>query len=189
MNDLSDEELIARCGRGDRCAMDGLVDRYHAKLLDFVCRHGLDRDTSADIAQTTLVKVFVSAHTYTPRAKFRTWLYTIAVNQIRNELRRRRTRGEHPLSDLDAGQASASPTEHASPEAALLCRAVSHTLWDAVAGLPDNHRSAIILRFRQGLKCEEIAQVMKVPPGTVRSWIHYALKKLRVALQPTDLQE
>ena len=187
MNDLSDEVIIARCGRGDRRAMDVLVDRYHAKLLDFACRRGLDRDTSADIAQTTLVKVFESAHMYTQKATFKTWLYTIAMNQIRDELRKRRTRGERPLPDLDAEQASADPGEHPSPEAALLCSAVSDTVWDAVAGLSDNHRSAIILRFRQGLKCEEIAQVMKVPPGTVRSWIHYALKKLRAALQETDL--
>jgi RNA polymerase sigma-70 factor (ECF subfamily) len=190
VSDLSDEELIARCAGGDRSAMDVLVSRYHGKLLDFALRHLGDRETSADIAQTTLVRAFQSAGTYRTKATFKTWLYTIAFNLVREEFRTRSRRKESLLSDLeDRGElAPQEPADDRSPEDLAIGRIASQALWRAVDELPEQHRSAVILRFRVGLNYREISVVMGAPSGTVKSWVHYALKALRKSLEPTKCE-
>ena len=193
VNHLSDEELVAQCARGSRPAMDVLVSRYHGKLLDFAFRHLRDRELSADIAQTTLVRVFESAGSYRVKALFKTWLYTIALNLIRDECRRRRARKESLSSELEGSEAlletAAGRTDAgSSPERAVLERASASELWGAVGRLGENPRSAMLLKFRDGLTYEEIGDVMGVPAGTVKSWIHHALRALRESLKPAECE-
>lgn len=175
MNHLSDEELIARCAGGDRRAMDVLVARYHGKLLDFALRQLGDRDTAADVAQTTLIRVFESAASFSAgKATFKTWLYTIALNLVREDFRRKSRRNETTLTEMI--ESAGSPEEHA----------IASDLWANVNRLREEHSIALTLRFRQGLSYDEIAEVMDVPAGTVKSWVHYALKSLRKSLEPED---
>jgi RNA polymerase sigma-70 factor (ECF subfamily) len=188
VNHLTDEELIARCANGDRGAMDVLVSRYHAKLLDFALRHLNDREASADIAQATLVRVFQNARSYHVKASFKTWLYTVALNQIRDEYRRRgRKRESLAISAEECGTAVEDLPDKSengqSPEGRLVKQTEAAAVWKAVDTLRDNQRSAIIMRFRHGLKYEEIAAVMGVPSGTARSLVHYGLKALRRPLE------
>ena len=188
MKDLSDEELAARCARGDRRAMDVLVSRYHSRLLDFAFRRLGHRETAADIAQTTFVRVFESVGKYRPRASFRTWMYTIALNLIRDEFRKQRARRESLSCDVEADVVGNRPedTTDSAPEPAAISQAESDELWQAVRELPENHASAILLRFREGLQYAEIAEIMSAPAGTVRSWVHHALKALRGTLESTS---
>jgi RNA polymerase sigma-70 factor (ECF subfamily) len=185
VNHPMDEELIARCARGDRQAMDMLVCRYHGKVLDFAFRHLRDREASADIAQLTLIRVFESAGSYRLRASFKSWLYTIALNLVRDECRRRSSRKESTASELEAVEDLMS-VEVESAEDAALDRMAADDLWESLDRIPENWRSAIILKYRQGLTYEEIAVVMGVPSGTAKSWIHFALKALRQQLQPVE---
>ena len=191
MKHLSDDELMVRCVCGDRRAMDVLVSRYHSKLLDFAYRHLGDRETSADIAQTTLLRVFESAGSYQLKASFKTWLYTIALNAIRDEFRRRRVRKESPSAELDEAQPQATHDQGnagKSPEDIALGRIAASAAWEAVDRLPENQKSAIILKFRHGLSYEEISAVMGAPSGTVKSWVHFALKTLRDFLEPAECE-
>lgn len=181
VNSITDEELIARCARGDRHAMDVLVSRYHARLLDFALRHLRDRDASADVAQAALLRAFECAQSYHARASFRTWLYTIALNMVRDEFRKRKTRRESLVSDLEEGT-ELPEGQAASAEDFAFRRAEFVALWEAVGRLPESHRTAVVLKFRQGLTYEEIAVVMGAPAGTVKSWVHYAMKSLRETL-------
>lgn len=169
--------------------MDLLVGRYHGKLLEFCLRQLVDRETSADIAQTALVRAFRSAAGFRGRSSFRTWLYTIALNQVREELRKRRRRGESLLSEMtdETYEEPEWVSEEASPEDAALRSAESKELWRAVGELSYEHRSALILKFRAGLTYDEIAEVMGAPSGTVKSWVHYALKSLRKVLRAEDM--
>lgn len=178
MNRLTDEDLIARCARGDRDAMDVLVSRHHAKLLDFLYRHTGDRERAADVAQRTLVKVFEAAGSYGMRSSFRTWMYAVALNLARDEYRRTVRRRESLESELpdDVG------LEAAGVLSGRVDREASIDLWSAVECLREEHRIAVLLKFRQELTYEEIAEVMDVPSGTVKSWIHHALKSLRETL-------
>jgi RNA polymerase sigma-70 factor, ECF subfamily len=185
VSQMPDEELVARCGRGDRRAMDELVSRYHGKLLDFVFRSLGDRETAADIAQSTFIRVFQAAASYRATASFKTWLYTVALNLVRDEFRRRGARVETISSDFD----ELSGQEIDSPELSVLDRMSSVEIWTAVDKLRDDHRSAIILKFRQELTYDEIAEVMGAKAGTVKSWVHYGLKTLRQSLEPTDCED
>lgn len=188
LNAIPDEELIARCAHGDRHAMDVLVSRYHGKLLDFALRHFRNRDTAADIAQNTLLRAYEAAATYQARSSFRTWLYTITLNLIRDEYRRRRVKPESLASEMDTGEEPSRVRSTPSAEDVAEERAESLALWDAVGRLSENYRTAVILKFRQGLTYEEIAQVMGAPSGTVKSWVHYALKALRDMLGESELE-
>ena len=176
---------MTQCACGDARAMDALVSRYHGKVLDFAFRHLRDREASADIAQLTLIRVFESAGSYRLRASFKSWLYTIALNIIRDECRRRGARKESVASDLEVVEDLVS-VEVESAEDAALDRMAADELWESLDRIPENWRSAIILKFRQGLTYEEIADVMGVPSGTVKSWVHFALKALRERLQPVE---
>ena len=180
MNHLSDEELVAYCACGNRCAMDVLVSRYHGKLLDFAFRHLRDRETAADIAQTTLITVFERAASYRATASFKTWLYTIALNRVRDNYRKCKARRELLSSQIeDAESVIENIGYDRSPENAMFDKISASTVWDAVDELQDNYKSALILKFRHEMTYEEVAAVMGTPSGTVKSWIHYALKKLR----------
>jgi RNA polymerase sigma-70 factor, ECF subfamily len=183
VSQLPDEELVARCGRGDRRAMDELVSRYHGKLLDFVFRSLGDRDMAADIAQATFIRVFQAAASYRALSSFKTWLYTVALNLIRDELRRRGARHETLSSELPESVEQSI----GSPENSVLDEMISAEVWTEVEKLCDDHRSAIILKFRQGLTYDEISDVMGAPSGTVKSWVHYGLKALRQSLDEDSL--
>jgi RNA polymerase sigma-70 factor (ECF subfamily) len=161
--------------------MDVLVTRYHGKLLDFALRQLRDREAAADVAQAALVRAFESAARFDAgKATFRTWLYTIALNLVREDFRRKLRRNETSLSDLAETADSAGLPED---------QAVANELWDDVGRLREEHSVALVLRFRHELSYDEIADVMNVPAGTVRSWVHYALKSLRASFEPVDCKE
>jgi RNA polymerase sigma-70 factor (ECF subfamily) len=167
---------------GDNRAMDVLVTRYHGKLLDFALRQLGDSDVSADVAQVTLVRAFECAASFDPRkAGFRTWLYTIALNLVREEFRRRMRSKETALSDVEESAEAVGSSEDEA-----LSRILSSDLWCRVGRLREDHRIALILRFRQGLSYDEIAAVMNAPSGTVKSWVHHALRSLRNSLESTN---
>lgn len=188
MSQITDEELIARCASGDRCAMDVLVSRYHGKLLDFAVRELCDRELAADIAQKALIRAFESSATYKPKAKFKTWLYTIALNLMREEFRRRKSRKESLICEIEVENAPAEPSE-GSAESVVIEQFAQSELWDEVCRLPEQQRTAVILRFRSGLSYDEISEVMGAPSGTVKSWVHYALKALRKSLEPAKCED
>ena len=177
MKSLPDEELMALSACGSRPAMDEVVSRYHGKLLDFVFRRLGDRETSADIAQSALIRVFESAGGYRLESSFRTWLYAIALNLIRDEWRRRKSRKESLSSEIE-GAEDLAEAQVGSPEDSVVDGMAAAELWQAVGGLQENYNTAVTLKFRHGLTYEEIAAVMGAPSGTVKSWVHYALKEL-----------
>lgn len=189
MTGQSDEELITQCASGDGRAMDVLVGRYHGKLIEFCLKQLGDRETSADIAQSALVRAFRSAAAFAGRSSFRTWLYTIALNLVREELRKHKRRGESLICEVtdETDEEPEWASEDESPEGAALRSIQSAELWRAVAGLSCEHRSALILKFRAGLTYEEIAEIMSAPSGTVKSWVHYAIKSLRKSLGAEDM--
>lgn len=190
MNQLSDEELITLCASGDRCGMDELVSRYHGKLLELALRHLADREASADIAQVTLLRVFQHAKSFRQKSSFRTWLYAIALNLIRDYMRKSKRRSESLLSEIaddDQPQPELVPNDESAEDAALQ-KIESSMIWRCVTNLPPQHRSAVILKFRMGLTYDEISEIMGAPSGTVKSWIHYALKKLKISLECEGLK-
>ena len=182
----SDEDLMARVVAGSEAAFAALVNRYSQRVLNTIYRYVGDRQRAEDIAQEVFLRVFIHRGRYRPGGKFSAWLFTIAVNLSKNEIRSRiRHRGVTSLERLQeiSGDAELALIERDRPpdrvvEDGELSAAVSR----AVAKLPPAYREAVVFRDLGGLSYEEIASVLKIPGGTVRSRINRARHLLKKSL-------
>lgn len=182
-DEADDQVLVAAAQHGHAPALEALVRRYHAPLCQFIERMVGDVDAAHDLAQETLLKMIRALPRYQPRARFSTWLYTIAANLARDELRRRRHRDRHQVS-LDAGDRATD--EPASPGPSVVDEALGKVTREevraALATLSPEHRSVMLLHYFEGLGYKEIAAVCGCTVGTVGSRLHYAIRHLRRAL-------
>lgn len=187
--DLSDEEMMEEIVRGSEPAFAALVTKYQGRIINLVSRLISDRDRAQEIAQETFLRVFVHRERYRPSGKFSTWLYTIAMNLAKNEIRRRvRARGAVSLDKLleatgDSGAFVADPGP--GPERLYRRRDVEAKVERAIAKLPRKFREVIVLRDVQQLSYDEIGDVLRIPGGTVRSRINRARLALKDLLDPS----
>ncbi len=185
--DWADEELIQRCCQSDPAALEALLARYQNRLMAFIYSVVRDYHLSEDIFQETFLRVYRQSGKFRQGANFKTWLYTIAINLCRDALRKAKRRpevsleteiagrdGPHPrrISDLLAGK-DPGPRDQAGG------REMEAILRKELAGLSSEHRQVIILSRLEGLKYRQIAKVLGIPSGTVRSRLHYGLEQLR----------
>ncbi|MBM3285972.1 MAG: sigma-70 family RNA polymerase sigma factor [Candidatus Eisenbacteria bacterium] len=185
---LSDEGLMEEIVRGSEAAFAALVARYQSRIINVVARLIGDRDRAREIAQETFLRVFIHRERYRPSGKFSTWLYTIAMNLGKNEIRRRvRARGSVSLDKLlevagDSGGFVADPSP--GPDRLFRRREVETKVAAAVERLPRKFREVVVLRDIQQLSYEEIGEVLRIPGGTVRSRINRARLALKELLDP-----
>jgi RNA polymerase sigma-70 factor (ECF subfamily) len=185
---VSDEDLMARAAEEDERAFTELVRRYQARVTNLISRVLNDRISSDDLAQEVFVRVFVHRRNYRRGSKFSTWLFTIAANLAKNEIRRRvRRRNWFSLDALqevlsDSTMQLADPTE--GQDIALQRGQLQQSVGRAIAAVPEKYRIALVLRDIEGLAYEEIAEVLGIPGGTVRSRINRARGMLKRKLQP-----
>jgi RNA polymerase sigma-70 factor (ECF subfamily) len=183
LSGLPDEALMENVVRGSEAAFATLVDRYRGRIINLVCRFISDRERAQEISQEVFLRVFVHRERYRPSGKFSTWIYTIAVNLAKNEIRRRvRARGVVSLDGLleVTGDSSRFLSDHGPrPDRRVRQREIQEWVERAMARLPEKYREVIILRDLQQLAYEEIEEVLGIPGGTVRSRINRA----RAALQ------
>jgi RNA polymerase sigma-70 factor (ECF subfamily) len=186
--DLADEDLMERIVEGSEAAFALLVKRYQAKITNLVYRFIYDRDRAAEIAQEVFLRVFLHRKRYRRSGRFSTWIYTIAVNLAKNEIRRRsRLRGVTSLESLleTAGDSSAFMEDGApGPDRTANQHRVEEAVMAAIHELPGKYREVILLRDIQQLTYEEIEQVLNIPGGTVRSRINRARAALKRTLEP-----
>ncbi len=185
---VSDEDLMARVAEDDERAFAELVKRFQGRVTNLISRVLNDREASDDLAQEVFVRVFVHRRNYRRGSKFSTWLFTIAANLAKNEIRRRvRRRNWFSLDALqellsDSAPQLADPTE--GQEGAMQRQQLQAAIGKAIAGVPEKYRLALVLRDIEGLAYEEIGQVLGIPGGTVRSRINRARGMLKRRLQP-----
>jgi len=183
----SDLELVRRVQRGERAAFDLLVLRYQHKVVKLVARLLRDPAEAEDVAQEAFVKAFRAIGSFRGDSAFYTWLYRIAVNTARNAMASRQRRPLDYQADLSESEQTAveSRMRHGdTPEAVALSDEIHRTVNRAVADLPEDLRTAILLREVEGLSYEEIAQAMDCPVGTVRSRIFRAREAIDRSLKP-----
>lgn len=176
-NESTDKELVKRVQKGDKGAFDLLVLKYEHKIVNLVMRYVRDPDTALDISQEAFIKAYRALPRFRGDSAFYTWLYRIAVNTAKNHLaalRRRPTDIELDLQDPEQYGLHAKLKETDTPESVSLSHELQETLERAIQALPDDLRTAIILRELEGMSYEEIAQTMDCPVGTVRSRIFRA---------------
>jgi RNA polymerase sigma-70 factor (ECF subfamily) len=185
---LSDEDLMVRVAEDDERAFTELVRRFQGRVTNLVSRVLNDRECADDLAQEVFVRVFVHRRNYRHGSKFSTWLFTIAANLAKNEIRRRvRRRNWFSLDALqemlnDSAIQLADPTE--GRESLLEREQLQAAIGRAIATVPEKYRLAVVLRDIEGLPYEEIAQVLNIPGGTARSRINRARSMLKRKLQP-----
>jgi RNA polymerase sigma-70 factor (ECF subfamily) len=176
-----DEELrlVERAKRGNADAFRQLVEVYKDRLFSFVWRMIRDHHDAEDIVQAAFVKAYEALSSYDERYAFSTWLFTIAYRLCLNQLRKRKDyTGEVDLTRIARLEPDASRTLANSEEA----RRLRSTIWAAVDELNPPQKSAVLLFYREGKSCEEIGRVLEIPTVTVKSHLHRARAKLRVAL-------
>ena len=184
-----DAALMLRVKQGDGPAFAALVDKYKQPVLNLVYRMLHDATEAEDLAQNVFVQVFRSAHRYEVSAKFSTWLFTIARNLALNELRRR---SRHPAESMDATRPEHDdqPLQQFedkktfSPPESLLHRELEQKIERALAELPENQRTAILLCRQDELSYEEIAKVLGCSLSATKSLIHRARETLKLKLKP-----
>ncbi|MGE5483992.1 MAG: RNA polymerase sigma factor [Ignavibacteriales bacterium] len=178
-----DADLLHRIRNGDPEAVAAVVDRYYPSLLNFAHRLGCSREDAEDVAQETLLKAARGLERYEHRERFRSWLFRIAANAVRDHLKKASVRRE-VVSDVErlADRAAGGP----SPEEVAVLDSVGRAVRTAVAALPEPQRICLILRYYHGFSIEEIATVVLCRRGTVKSRLHAALRTLKEALAEVD---
>ena len=173
----TDKELVKRVQKGDKGAFDLLVLKYEQKIVNLVMRYVRDPEQALDITQEAFIKAYRALPRFRGDSACYTWLYRIAVNTAKNYLAAQRRRPmdiELDMQDPDQYGLHAKLKETDDPEGVTLSRELQETLERAIEALPDDLRTAIILRELDGMSYEEIAQTMDCPVGTVRSRIFRA---------------
>ena len=173
----TDAQLVRRVQKGDKGAFDALVLKYQHKIVNLVLRYVRDPDQAMDIAQEAFLKAYRALPRFRGDSAFYTWLYRIAVNTAKNHLaaqRRRPMDVELDLQDSEQYDLHAKLKETDTPEGVTLSEELNQTVQRAIEALPEDLRTAIVLREIEGMSYEEIAQTMDCPVGTVRSRIFRA---------------
>jgi len=176
-NQASDKKLVERVQKGDKGAFDLLVLKYQHKIVNLIMRYVRDPELALDIAQEAFIKAYRALPRFRGDSAFYTWMYRIAVNTAKNHLaaqRRRPMDVELDLQDPEQYDLHAKLKETDTPEGVALGIELKETVERAIAALPEDLRTAIVLRELEGMSYEEIAQTMDCPVGTVRSRIFRA---------------
>jgi len=176
--DAGDLSLVRRVQAGDRSAFDLLVLKYQHKVVKLVMRYTRDPADAEDIAQEAFIKAYRALPQFRGDSAFYTWLYRIAINTAKNALV---ARGRSPVSmnidahdDEDGTDLLSRLRDPDTPEGLALTDEIRQTVNTAIDALPEDLRTAIVLRELEGLSYEEIAAAMECPIGTVRSRIFRA---------------
>ena len=181
---VTDETLIAQFQQGDVQAFDILVRRYKDQLLNYVYRFVNNRVDAEDIVQETFLRVFKNKHYYKEIAKFSTWVYTIAGNLAKTELRRRKRRKIFSVSNFVNDERDFDiPDGERTPDQAVDGSIKDSIIQQAIDKLPPKFKEVILLRDVQGFAYEEISQILNIPLGTVKSRVNRGRLKLQEDLK------
>jgi RNA polymerase sigma-70 factor, ECF subfamily len=185
LTELADEDLIKEFQENNTLeAYEILVRRYKDPLMNFVYRFTGDRDVSADIVQDTMIKFYMNKDSYRSFAKFSTWIYTIAGNLAKNELKRRKRRKIFSLeNDDDERSIQVADKTVIQPDKAADSEIKNEIIQNALLKVKDVYRNVVILRDIQELSYEEIAGITGLSLGTVKSRINRGRLQLQKLLK------
>ena len=175
----SDDELMVHLRGGLTAALRILAERHTEKLLRFCTKFLGDMQSGQDVVQQTWIQVWVNRVRYDAQGRFIVFVYTIARNLCRNELRRRRGTGGAIACPSDVAEAT---DDEPSQLDELLVREQYRGLLDALSRVPEAQREALLLRFDQELSYQQMAAVLAESESTLRSRVYYGIAAMRAAL-------
>jgi RNA polymerase sigma-70 factor (ECF subfamily) len=177
---MDERELVKRLQQKDEQAFQEVVRRYKDRVVNYLWQLMGDYEKAVDLAQETFLRVFFKAHKYRPIAPLASWIYTIASNLAKTELRRMKKMNTVSFDDIKNIFIEEEPTYN-SPEKDELIR----TLRAALNRLSPHYRIPLILKDLEGFSQEEIAQILRLPLGTVKARISRGRKRLKKELEKT----
>ncbi len=186
---LSDQEVVLQAREGRQAAYRELIRRYERPIFALIFRMVRDRELAEDLSQETFVKALNAIGSYRPEFKFSSWIFKIANNAAIDHLRRRELdtlslEGSPHAATPEAMQATALQigNREESPLEAVEARELGSAIEAAIGRLRPEYRSCILLRHVEGRAYEEIAEILDLPLGTVKTYIHRARNELRQML-------
>jgi RNA polymerase sigma factor RpoE len=183
-----DQALVERAQGGDQRAFDQLVGKYQRKLGRLLSRYIRDAAEIEDVSQEAFIKAYRALPSFRGDSAFYTWLYRIGINTAKNYLvsqgRRAPTTTEFDAEEAEGFEDAGQLRDINTPESVLMSKQIGETVNSAMESLPDELRTAIVLREIEGLSYEEIADAMDCPIGTVRSRIFRAREAVATKLRP-----
>ncbi len=181
---ISDTELLRRHLAGEEEAFAALVRRYEKELYNFLARFTGDRALAEDLFQETFLQLHVSAGTFDQSRRLKPWLFTIAANKARDALRRRVRHAAAPLdatvsgtADERTSYADLMPSDVPVPQESVLNLEDRRAVENIVSEMPEHLRTVLVLSYFSDLPYKEIADVLDVPLGTVKSRLHAAVRQ------------
>lgn len=186
-NKTNDQRLVERVQKGDKRAFDLLVLKYQHKIVKLIMRYVRDPAEAMDVSQEAFIKAYRALPKFRGDSAFYTWLYRIAINTAKNyvvAMNRRPLEYDLDLQDPEQHEWNSRLRDEDSPEGVVLREELRETVERAMMSLPEELRTAIILREIEGLSYEEIAHAMECPVGTVRSRIFRAREAIDKSIQP-----
>ena len=188
----TDQEVVLWARKGHEWAYRELVRRYQRPIFSLIYRMVRDRERAEDLAQETVVKVLNALESYRPEYKFSSWIFKIANNAAIDHLRRKELdtlsldgAPDAVTSERREGTSLQIAAQSESPLQELEARELGEVIERAIAQLRPEYRSCILLRHVQGYAYEEIANMLDLPLGTVKTYIHRARSELRTLLEST----
>jgi RNA polymerase sigma-70 factor (ECF subfamily) len=187
---LSDHELVALAQKGNEKAYRELLGRYQRPVFSLVYRMLRDREQSEDLAQETFVRVFNNIGRYDPKYKFSSWIFKIATNLTIDHIRKKEvatvsidgSRYAVTADEIEASTITVASGDE-NPEELLEAKELGESIEQAIGALRAEYRTAILLRHVEGREYQEIADIMSLPLGTVKTFIHRARHELREKLE------
>lgn len=181
--ELSDEQLVELYRHGRTKAFEALVERYRQELFHFLVRVLGNRASADDIFQETFLQVHLSIETFDPTRRFKPWLFTIAANKARDQLRRNHRRPESPLmasvdpngGDEDRQFVDLMENALPPPTEEIERSETQGLVRQTVAAMPEHLREILVLAYFHRFPYQEIAQMLGIPLGTVKSRLHAAV--------------
>ncbi len=191
LTDVTDQEVVEWARKGYESAYRELIRRYQRPVFSLVYRMVRDRERSEDLTQETFIKVLNALDSYRPEYKFSSWIFKIANNAAIDHLRKKELDtlsidGAPGARDAESVAASTLQVSSRgeSPLEELEARELGSCIEQAIGRLRPEYRSCILLRYVEGRPYEEIAEMLELPLGTVKTYIHRARSELRRALEP-----
>ena len=182
-----DRAWVSRVQAGDVAAFDHLVKKYRERIFSVIYNMTSNREDASDLTQDTFIKAFSSINRFRGKSSFFTWIYRIAVNTTLSHLKKHRMRHFFSFENIqeEASQSEIFETlaSKVAADKPTLLHELQEKLNDALQTLSVKHRTVVILFEIEGLSHAEIAQILKVSEGTVRSRLHYAKQQLQSYLQ------
>jgi RNA polymerase sigma-70 factor (ECF subfamily) len=187
---VSDHELVTRAQQGSEKAYRELLGRYQRPVFSIIYRMIRDREQAEDLAQETFVRVFNNIDRYDPRYKFSSWIFKIATNLTIDWIRRKEldtvsidgSRNAVTAEQIEATSITIASQDE-NPEELLEAKELGEEIEGAISKLRPEYKAAILLRHVEGREYQEIAEILSLPLGTVKTYIHRGRNELRDQLQ------